>query len=69
MDAIVHYCEKEKIEIETVSRLISKSLKEKIQAEAINDIISSETNIYTNKSLENINGRLSKKIAEITRIT
>ena len=36
LDAIVHYCEKEKIEIETVSRLISKSLKEKIQAEAIN---------------------------------
>ena len=36
MDAIVHYCDKEKIEIETVGRLISKSLKEKIQLEATN---------------------------------
>ena len=36
MDAIVHYCEQNKIEVETVGRLISKALKEKIQAEAIN---------------------------------
>ena len=36
MDAIVHYCVKEKIEIETVGRLISKNLKEKIQVEATN---------------------------------
>ena len=36
MDAIVHYCDKNKIEIETVGRLISKNLKEKIQVEAIN---------------------------------
>ena len=34
MDAIIHYCEKNKIEVETVGRLISKSLKEKIQLEA-----------------------------------
>ncbi len=35
MDAIIHYCEQNKIEVETVGRLISKSLKEKIQAECI----------------------------------
>ena len=36
MDAIIWYCEENDIEIETTSRLISKSLKEKIQVEAIN---------------------------------
>ena len=36
MDAIVHYCEKNKIEVETVGRLISKALKEKIQVECVN---------------------------------
>tara|TARA_Y100001968_G_scaffold143004_1_gene130650 strand:+ start:1539 stop:1757 length:219 start_codon:yes stop_codon:yes gene_type:complete len=36
MDAIVWYCEQNNIEIETTSRLISKSLKEKIQVEAMN---------------------------------
>jgi len=36
MDAIVWYCETNKIEIETVSRLITKPLKEKIKAEALN---------------------------------
>ena len=36
MDAVVWYCETNKIEIETVSRLISKPLKEKIKAEALN---------------------------------
>ena len=35
MDAIIHYCEKNKIEVETVGRLISKSLKEKIQVECV----------------------------------
>jgi len=35
MDAIVWYCEENKIEIETVTRLISKNLKEKIKAEAL----------------------------------
>ncbi len=36
MDAIVHYCEQNKIEVETVGRLISKALKEKIQVECVN---------------------------------
>ena len=36
MDAIVWYCEENKIEIESASRLITKSLKEKIQVEAMN---------------------------------
>ena len=33
MDAIILYCEENQIEVETVGRLISKSLKEKIQVE------------------------------------
>ena len=33
MDAILWYCEENKIEVETVGRLISKALKEKIQEE------------------------------------
>jgi hypothetical protein len=33
MDAILWYCEDNKIEVETVGRLISKALKEKIQVE------------------------------------
>ena len=36
IDAIVHYCEQHNIEIETTTILISKSLKEKIKAEAMN---------------------------------
>ncbi len=36
MDAVIWYCEQNNIEIETTSRLISKSLKEKIQVEAMN---------------------------------
>ena len=36
MDAVVWYCEENNIEIETTTRLISKSLKEKIKAEALN---------------------------------
>ena len=36
MDAIVWYCEENNIEIETTTRLISKSLKEKIKLEATN---------------------------------
>ena len=39
-----------------------------LQAESINDIISSETNIYANKSLENIQGRLSEKFILIKKI-
>ena len=34
MDAILWYCEQNKIEVESVGRLISKALKEKIQVEA-----------------------------------
>jgi len=33
MDAIILYCDDNKIEVETVGRLISKALKEKIQVE------------------------------------
>jgi len=36
-----------------------------LQAESINDIVNSETNVYANKSLENVQGRLSKKILSI----
>ena len=34
MDAILWYCEQNQIEVESVDRLISKALKEKIQVEA-----------------------------------
>ena len=34
MDAIICYCEQNQIEVESVGRLISKALKEKIQVEA-----------------------------------
>ena len=34
MDAILFYCEENQIEVDSVGRLISKSLKEKIQVEA-----------------------------------
>ena len=34
MDAIIWYCEENQIEVESVGRLISKALKEKIQVEA-----------------------------------
>ena len=35
MDAIIWYCEQNQIEVESVGRLISKALKEKIQVEAV----------------------------------
>ena len=35
IDAIVHYCDDNKIELESVGKLITKPLKEKIKAEAI----------------------------------
>jgi len=35
IDAILYYCEKNKIEIESVPKLISKPLKEKIKYEAM----------------------------------
>ena len=36
MDAILWYCEQNQIEVESVGRLISRALKEKIQVEAAN---------------------------------
>ena len=36
MDAVILYCEELEVDPGTVSNLISKSLKEKIKAEAIN---------------------------------
>ena len=36
IDAIVYYCDKNKIELESVPKLISKPLKEKLKAEAMN---------------------------------
>jgi Holliday junction resolvasome RuvABC ATP-dependent DNA helicase subunit len=35
IDAILHFCEKNNIEVESVSKLISKPLKEKIKSNAI----------------------------------
>lgn len=34
IDAIIHYCDLNEIELETVPKLISKSLKEKLKYEA-----------------------------------
>lgn len=34
IDAIIHYCEKNEIEIESVPKLISKPLKEKLKYDA-----------------------------------
>ena len=34
IDAIVHYCESNEIELESVSKLISKPLKEKLKYDA-----------------------------------
>ena len=34
MDAVLHYCEKNDIQPDSVSRLITKGLKEKIEANA-----------------------------------
>ena len=35
IDAIVHYCDLNSIEVDSVSKLISKPLKEKIKAQAM----------------------------------
>ena len=35
IDAIVHYCDENKIEVDSVSKLISKPLKEKIKGQAM----------------------------------
>lgn len=34
MDAIVHYCEKEGVEIESVAKILNKKLKDRIELEA-----------------------------------
>lgn len=36
IDAIVYYCESNNIELDSVSKLISKPLKEKLKCDAIN---------------------------------
>jgi hypothetical protein len=36
IDAIVYYCDQNKIEVDSVGKLISKPLKEKIKCDAIN---------------------------------
>ncbi len=36
IDAIVFYCEQNNIEVDSVSKLISKPLKEKLKCDAIN---------------------------------
>lgn len=36
IDAIVHYCEENNLEVESVIKLISKPLKEKLKCDAIN---------------------------------
>lgn len=36
IDAIVYYCEQNNLEVESVTKLISKPLKEKIKCDAIN---------------------------------
>ena len=36
IDAVVYYCEQNNLEIESVSKLISKPLKEKLKCDAIN---------------------------------
>jgi hypothetical protein len=35
IDAIVHYCEENNVEVETISKLVSKPLKEKLKNDAI----------------------------------
>lgn len=36
IDAIVYYCEQNNIEVESVGKLVSKPLKEKLKCDAIN---------------------------------
>ena len=36
IDAIIHYCESNSIEVESVTKLISKPLKERLKYDAIN---------------------------------
>ena len=46
MDAIIWYCEQNQIEVESVGRLISKALKEKIQVVDVGAAAIAETPIY-----------------------
>ena len=34
IDAIIHYCEKESIEVDSISKLMTKPLKEKLKVDA-----------------------------------
>ncbi len=36
IEAIIHYCEKENIELESVAKLMTKPLKEKLKVDATN---------------------------------
>jgi len=36
IDAIIHYCDQNNIEVESVGKLVSKPLKEKLKCDAIN---------------------------------
>ena len=47
MDAVLYYCEKEGIEPDSVGSLVSKGLKEKIEANAreLNEILSTKERI------------------------
>ena len=36
IDAIIHYCEKEGIEVDSISKLMTKPLKEKLKVDATN---------------------------------
>jgi hypothetical protein len=36
IEAIIHYCEKESIEVESISKLMTKPLKEKLKVDATN---------------------------------
>lgn len=36
IDAIIHYCEKENLEVDSVSKLMTKPLKEKLKVDATN---------------------------------
>jgi hypothetical protein len=36
IDAIIHYCEQNNIEVDSVGKLVSKPLKEKLKCDAVN---------------------------------
>ena len=45
LDAVLYYCEKQKVEVESVVRLCTKALKQKIEANAM------ELNLFNKDSL------------------